>query len=162
MINSPILKSKSVKKFLFFQFLGKVKIFIKILVHKVTKLQSSPLQWSHFVKCVKSYKRDRERSKIVIPLSRRFFSAKNIVRGQFTEIATLRVLRFKLNIRLRHGCLRKVFYLLRVFYTLDQWFSTEVPRNPWVPWKALGVPPFSKLDVYLLVNCSQGCLQIVL
>jgi hypothetical protein len=39
-------------------------------------------------------------------------------------------------------------------YCLDQWFSTGVPRNPWVPQKALGVPPISELDWYLLVNCS--------
>jgi len=30
--------------------------------------------------------------------------------------------------------------------TLKQWFSTGVPRNPWVPWKTLGVPPISKFD----------------
>ena len=47
-------------------------------------------------------------------------------------------------------------------YPLKQWFSTGVPRNPWVPWKALGVPPISELDVYLLVNYSYVCLQIVL
>jgi len=45
--------------------------------------------------------------------------------------------------------------------TIDQWFSTGVPRNPWVPQKALRVPPISELDWYLLVNCSKGCRQIV-
>ena len=35
---------------------------------------------------------------------------------------------------------------------LQQWFSTGVPRNPWVLWKALGVPQFSELDVYFLVT----------
>jgi hypothetical protein len=33
---------------------------------------------------------------------------------------------------------------------LHQWFSTGVPRNPWVPQKALGVPPISEFDWYLL------------
>ena len=43
-----------------------------------------------------------------------------------------------------------------------QWFSTGVPRNPWVPWKALWVPPIYEIDVYLVVNSSLGCRQIVL
>ena len=46
--------------------------------------------------------------------------------------------------------------------SLDQWFSTGVTRNPLVPRKAQGVPPTYDFDVYLLVNCSQGCRQIVL
>ena len=44
---------------------------------------------------------------------------------------------------------------------LDQWFSTGVPQNPWVPRKALGVPPISGLDLYFLVYCSKVCCQIV-
>ncbi len=40
---------------------------------------------------------------------------------------------------------------------LGQWFSTAgVPRNPWVPWKALEVPPISDLVVFLLVNFDWG------
>ncbi len=31
---------------------------------------------------------------------------------------------------------------------------TGVPRNPRVPQKAVEVPPISKFDWYLLVNCS--------
>ena len=46
--------------------------------------------------------------------------------------------------------------------TMDQWFSTGVPRYPWVPWKALGVPPICKLDVFLLEKYIYGCRQIVL
>jgi len=46
-------------------------------------------------------------------------------------------------------------------YTTDQWFSTGVPWNPWVPQKALGVPPISEFNWYLLVKCSKGCRQIV-
>ena len=49
----------------------------------------------------------------------------------------------------------------RGHYLLMQGFSTGVPRNPWVPCKALGVPPISVLDIDLLVNCSWGCCQIV-
>jgi len=37
--------------------------------------------------------------------------------------------------------------------SLIQWFSTGVPRNPWVPQKAVGVPPISEFDWYLLVKC---------
>ena len=33
---------------------------------------------------------------------------------------------------------------------VEQWFSTRVLRNSWVPWNHLGVPPISELDVYLL------------
>ena len=43
---------------------------------------------------------------------------------------------------------------------LKQWFSTGVPRNPWVPWNVLGVLRISDLYIYLLVNCNQGCCQI--
>ena len=32
-------------------------------------------------------------------------------------------------------------------YNLDQWFSTWVPQNPWVPQKALGMPTISELDL---------------
>ena len=46
--------------------------------------------------------------------------------------------------------------------TIEEWFSTEVPRNPLVPWKALGVPPISEFNSYFLVNCKQGCRQIVI
>ena len=45
---------------------------------------------------------------------------------------------------------------------LEQWFSTGVPWDPLVPWKALGVSPICKLDVYLLVNCIWGYRKIVL
>ncbi len=38
--------------------------------------------------------------------------------------------------------------------SLDQWFSTGVPRNPWVPQKALVVPPISEFNWYLLVKSS--------
>ena len=48
------------------------------------------------------------------------------------------------------------------FLVLYQWFSTGVPRNPWVLRKALRVPPIYELDVYLLVNCCKRCRQIVL
>jgi len=40
------------------------------------------------------------------------------------------------------------------FHSLNQWFSTGVPRNPRVPQKAVWVPPISKFNWYLLVNCS--------
>ena len=32
--------------------------------------------------------------------------------------------------------------------SLIQWFSTRVPRNPWVTWKALGVPPIPYLYIF--------------
>jgi len=30
-----------------------------------------------------------------------------------------------------------------------------MPRNPWLPWKTLGVQPISELGFYLLLNCNQ-------
>ena len=51
----------------------------------------------------------------------------------------------------------KACYLfLSIFViSLEQWFSTGVPRKALgVPRKAPGVPPIYELDVYLLVNCS--------
>ena len=47
-------------------------------------------------------------------------------------------------------------------HTLLQWFSTKVTRTAWVSWKRWKrVPKISELDVYLLLNCCQGCRQIV-
>jgi hypothetical protein len=40
------------------------------------------------------------------------------------------------------------------FVYLDQWFLTGVPRNTWVPWKAVWVPPISCLDAHLQLNFS--------
>ncbi len=51
--------------------------------------------------------------------------------------------------------------LLLALYSLHQWFSNGVPRNPRVPWKALWVIPIPELDWHLLVNCKKGWLQIV-
>jgi len=42
---------------------------------------------------------------------------------------------------------------LSFLLSLGHWFSTGVPRNPWVPQKAGGVPQISQFDWYLLVNC---------
>ena len=50
---------------------------------------------------------------------------------------------------------------LAVFFFCNRWFSTRVPRDPWVPRKALGVPTNYELYVYVLVSCSLGCCQIV-
>ena len=65
------------------------------------------------------------------------------------------------NLSERYGCYCCPVTCNKVFNKPDQRFSTGVPRNPWVPWKALEVPPVYELDVYLLINCSYGCLQIV-
>ena len=46
------------------------------------------------------------------------------------------------------------------FFSLSQWFSTGVQRNPWVPWEALGMPPIYEFDIYLSANCSKGCCQL--
>ena len=55
-------------------------------------------------------------------------------------------------------------------FHLSQWFSTGVPRNPRVPWKALRVPPnfwtcclfTGKLQLGVPPNCSirkEGCRE---
>ena len=49
-----------------------------------------------------------------------------------------------------------------MFRCLYQWFSTGVPRQSWVPKKALGVPPNSEIYDQLMVNCTWGRCQIVL
>ena len=48
----------------------------------------------------------------------------------------------------------KVMIRKDILKLVNQWFSTLVPRNPWVPWKSLGVPPISELYICLLENCS--------
>ena len=48
------------------------------------------------------------------------------------------------------------YWVLKIgSHKIDQWFSTGVPRNPWVPSKALGVTPICELEVYVLFRKLQ-------
>jgi len=49
---------------------------------------------------------------------------------------------------------RLPFFFWDSLICLNQWFSTGVTQNPWVPRKSLWVSPVSDIDRYLLVNCS--------
>ena len=86
----------------------------------------------------------------------------------FSVLSFSILLRVRKAIRERSETLGQTFFpnpgkfLFLSFVSLDQWFSTGVPRNPWVQQKALWVRPIYELDVYLLVNCSWGFRKIVL
>ena len=54
------------------------------------------------------------------------------------------------------------FFLFKLvkFKPPTQWFSTGVPRYPWVPWNTLGVSPNNELKVYLLEIVARGASKL--